>query len=47
MIFGATYMIAVLVVGAITREEQAALRELIHEYYSRGAARFRQPSTAD
>ncbi len=46
-IFGLVYLIAVFVVGAISREEQTALREMIWKYYARGAARLRLSSTAD
>jgi O-antigen/teichoic acid export membrane protein len=45
--FGAVYPIAVFVVGAITREEQTALREMISKYYERGASRLRLSSTAE
>ncbi len=45
--FGAVYLIAVVLVGAVSREEKASIREMIVKYTSRGVARIKLPSTAD
>jgi O-antigen/teichoic acid export membrane protein len=40
-VFGFIYLIAIFVLGAITREEQSRLREIFWERYTRYSARFK------